>query len=135
MEIWNLNIKSKASGKCFLKWTFFFFENFWAPTFWILQKMYELCKSCRNNSVQTLEWFLSTGKPCICEYGFHIGTLFPCPLFRRFFNTAILSRFLNVAKMTSDLMNKVYNGGFAPEFRYFYVKRNHRVGSRLCRWS
>ena len=54
-----------------------FFRKFWtSPTFWILPKLYELCESCRRNSLEAL----STGEPCTCEYvtlfqSFHKGTL------------------------------------------------------------
>ena len=37
-------------------------------------------------------------------------------LFRRSFKTAIFSRFLKVAIVTSNFMNEVYNGGFPPVF-------------------
>ena len=51
------------------------------PTFWILPKLYELCKSCRRNPLETLEYrALCTGEPCTCGYftllqSFHRGTL------------------------------------------------------------
>ena len=31
----------------------FFFRKFWPPTIWILPKLYELCESCRRNSLET----------------------------------------------------------------------------------
>ena len=37
-------------------------------------------------------------------------------LFRRFFRTAIFSRFSKVVIVTSNFMNEFYNGGFAPGF-------------------
>ena len=43
-------------------------------------------------------------------------------LFRRFFKTAIISRFLKVAIATSSFMNEIYNGGFAPEFSVSILK-------------
>ena len=36
--------------------------------------------------------------------------------------TAIFSRFSKVAIATSDFMNKVYNGGFSPEFSVSMLK-------------
>ena len=43
-------------------------------------------------------------------------------LFRRSFKTATFSRFLKVAIATSNFMNEVYNGGFAPEFSVSMLK-------------
>ena len=43
-------------------------------------------------------------------------------LFRRSFKTAIFTRFLKVAIATSNFMNEVYNGGFAPEFSVSMLK-------------
>ena len=43
-------------------------------------------------------------------------------LFRRSFKTAIFSRFLKVAIATSNFMNEVYNGRFAPEFSVSMLK-------------
>ena len=43
-------------------------------------------------------------------------------LFRRSFKTVIFSRFLKVAIATSNFMNKVYNGGLAPEFSISMLK-------------
>ena len=43
-------------------------------------------------------------------------------LFRRSFKTAIFSTFLKVTIETSNFMNKVYNGGFAPEFSVSMLK-------------
>ena len=37
-------------------------------------------------------------------------------LFRRYFKTAIFSRFSKVAIATSNFMKQAYNGGFGPEF-------------------
>ena len=42
--------------------------------------------------------------------------------FRHSLITAIFSRFLKVAIATSDIMNEVYNGGFAPEFSVSMLK-------------
>ena len=43
-------------------------------------------------------------------------------LFRRSFKTAIFSGFLKVAIATINFMNKVYNGGFVPEFSLSMLK-------------
>ena len=43
-------------------------------------------------------------------------------LFRLSFKTAIFSRLLKVAIATSNFVNEVYNGGFAPEFRVSMIK-------------
>ena len=43
-------------------------------------------------------------------------------LFRRPFKTAIFSGFLKVAIATSNFVNEVYNGGFAPEFSVSKLK-------------
>ena len=43
-------------------------------------------------------------------------------LFRRPFKTAILSKFLKVAIARSNFVNKVYNGGLAPEFSVAMLK-------------
>ena len=42
--------------------------------------------------------------------------------FRHSLITAIFSRFLKVAIAMSDITNKVYNGGFAPEFSVSMLK-------------
>ena len=62
--IWHEEIRSKTSGKIymktkyetFLQWNtkFFSSESSVSPTFWILPKLYELCESCRRNSLETL---------------------------------------------------------------------------------
>ena len=101
------------------------------------------CQNCKRSASLVAEihqklWnnrALSAGEPCTCEYvtllqSFHRGTLSihwyiaqniqptfsMSVLFRRSFKTAIFSRFLKVAIAASNFMNKVYNGGFAPEF-------------------
>ena len=43
-------------------------------------------------------------------------------LFRRSFKTAVFSSFLKVIIATSNFMNEVYNGGFAPEFSVSMLK-------------
>ena len=43
-------------------------------------------------------------------------------LFRRFFKTAIFSRFLKVAIATSNFMNELYNGGCVPQFSVSKLK-------------
>ena len=43
-------------------------------------------------------------------------------LFRRFFKTAIFSRFSKVAIATSNFMKQSYNGGFGPEFSVSMLK-------------
>ena len=43
-------------------------------------------------------------------------------LFRRSFKIAIFSRFLKVAIATTNFMNEVYNGGFAPDFSVSMLK-------------
>ena len=43
-------------------------------------------------------------------------------LFRLSFNSAIFSRSFKVAIATSNFMNEVYNGGFAPEFSVSMLK-------------
>ena len=77
----------------------------------------------------------STLEPCTCEYltliqSFHRDklsihwyiaqnvqpTFSIYFLFRRFFKTAIFTRLIKVAIPTSNFMNEVYNGAFAPEF-------------------
>ena len=87
------------------------------------------------------ERILSTEETCTCEYvtllqSFHRDTLSihwyiaqnfqptfsMSVLFRRSFKTAIFSRFLKVAIVTSNLMNDVYNGGFLPEFSISMLK-------------
>ena len=84
---------------------------------------------------------LSTVAPCTSEYvtllqSFHRSTLsmhwyiaqiyYPTfstsVLFRHFSKTAMFSRFLKVAIAMSKFMNKVYNGGFSPEFTVSMLK-------------
>ena len=48
-------------------------------------------------------------------------------LFRRSIKTAIVSRFLKVAIATSNFMNEVFNGGFAPEFNVSMSKKTIAV--------
>ena len=48
-------------------------------------------------------------------------------LFRRSSKTAMLNGFLKVAIATSNFMNKVYNGGFSPEFRVSMLKEIIRL--------
>ena len=43
-------------------------------------------------------------------------------LFRRFFRTAIFSRFSKVVIATSNFMNEFYNGRFSPEFSVSMLK-------------
>ena len=43
-------------------------------------------------------------------------------LFRHSLKTSIFSRLLKVAIATSNFMNEVYNGGFAPEFSVSMLK-------------
>ena len=43
-------------------------------------------------------------------------------LFRRFFNSGLFRRSFKVAIATSNFMNEVYNGGFAPEFSVSMLK-------------
>ena len=50
------------------------------------------------------------------------SSLISLVLFRCSFKTAIFSRFLKVAIATSNFMNEVYNGGFAPEFSVSMLK-------------
>ena len=60
-HIWNKEMRSKTSGKIYMKTTyeiflqwntkFFSSESSVSPTFWILPKLYELCKSCRRNPI------------------------------------------------------------------------------------
>ena len=83
----------------------------------------------------------STGEPCTCEYVpllllFHRGTLSThwymtqniqpmfsmSVLFRGSFRTVVFSRFLKVAIVTSNFINKLYNGKFAPEFSVSMLK-------------
>ena len=64
--IWNEEIRSKTSGKIYMKtkydfvlqWNtkFFSSESSASPTFWILPKLYELWESCRRNSLETLQY-------------------------------------------------------------------------------
>ena len=121
---------------------FFSSESSVSPTFWILPKLYELCKSCRRNSLETLYIrFWSTGEPSICEYvtllqSFYRGalsihwyiaqnlhpTFSMSVLFRRLFRTAILSRFSKVAIAMSNIMNEFFNDIFLPEFSVSLLK-------------
>ena len=43
-------------------------------------------------------------------------------LFRRSFKTALFDRFLKVSIATSNFMNEVYNGRFAPVFSFSMLK-------------
>ena len=43
-------------------------------------------------------------------------------LLRHSSKTAMFSKFLKVAKATSNFMNEVYNGGFLPEFSVLMLK-------------
>ena len=55
IEIWNLSpmkhyiFSSKCTGP---------------PAFWILPKLYDLCKYCRRNALETLEWTLNLNSIC-----------------------------------------------------------------------
>ena len=48
----------KTKYEIFLQWKtkFFSSESSMLPTFWILQKLYELCQSCCRNLPESLEW-------------------------------------------------------------------------------
>ena len=107
------------------------------------------CQNCKSSAYLVTEIHqklqnkrvLSTGEPCTCEYvtslqSFHRGTLrihwyiaqnfqptfSMSVLLRRSFKTAIFSRLLKVAITTLNFMNKVYNGGFAPEVSVSMLK-------------
>ena len=60
---------------------FFSSQSFVSPTFWILPKLYELCKHFRRvHGKLCNKRVLRTEKPCTCEYvtllqSFHRGTL------------------------------------------------------------
>ena len=88
------------------------------------------------------EIVLNTGGPFTCEYvtlfqSIHRGTLSIhwyitqnfSPIFsmfvrfRRSSKTAMISRFLKVSIARSSFMNKVYNGGFLPEFGVSMLKQ------------
>ena len=43
-------------------------------------------------------------------------------LLRHSSKTAMFSKFLKVAKATSNFMSEVYNGGFLPEFSVLMLK-------------
>ena len=43
-------------------------------------------------------------------------------LFRHSLKTAIFSRYLKVVIATSNFMNEIYNGGFAPDFSVSILK-------------
>ena len=104
------------------------------------------------NPVAEMHWKLwnkrawSTGEPWTSEYvallqPFHRGTLSThwyiaqniqptfsmSALFRRSIKTTIVSRFLKVAIATSNFMNEVFNGGFAPEFNVSMSKKTIAV--------
>ena len=126
---------------------FFFFFSFLQEILGLLH--FGLCQNCKS-SVNLLAlihqnlWnkrLLSTGEPCTCEYttlvqSFHRGTLSThrCKtqnfqrtssmsvLFTRSFKTAIFSRFLKITIATSNFINKIYNGGSAPEFIFSMLK-------------
>ena len=107
------------------------------------------CKNCMSSANLVSEIHqklcntsvLSIGEPCTCEYvtliqSFHRGALSihwyiaqnfqpalsMSVLFRRFFRTAIFSRFSKVAIATSNVMNEFYNGRFLPEFSVSMLK-------------
>ena len=100
------------------------------------------------------ERVLSTGEPYICVYVTSLLSFLKCTLsipwyiaqnllaylfhvlLSFFCKTGIFNRFLKVATATSNFMNKVNKGGFAPEFSVSMLKeidtlfRNYVCGTR-----
>ena len=134
--MWNWDMKSFSNETQ----TFFFFRMFWI--FYIL----DLAKTVRAQQILSQKSTMNSGMKelealenhvlvnmLLCSSHFTLSihwyiaqNVYPTfsmfDLFRRSFKTAILSKFLKVAIARSNFVNKVYNGGLAPEISVAMLK-------------
>ena len=137
----------------FLQWNtkVFSSKSSWPPTFWILTKTYDLYESSWKNPIETLQqksfehwtpvyvWICYfapvISQWCIKHTLVQISKLLPYLFPSKSFSDALLrffSRFLQVAVATWNFVNKVYNGGFAPEFNVSMLKGISVYKTYIC---